>query len=67
MGAPQIFNFLAIAFEKEIDPYPCPDDPAEGPCLQQYKATWVTLDDICNWIFLCELILNYYGAGLRRF
>lgn len=28
---------------------------------------WVTLDDVCNWIFLFELILNYYGAGHKRF
>ena len=59
-----IFNFFAIAVEKEIDPYPCPDD---GICLQQYKATWVLLDDICNIIFIIELIMNYYGAGLKKF
>ena len=62
-----IFNFFAIAVEKEIDPYPCPDDENMGPCLQQYKPTWIFLDDMCNYIFIVELLTNYYGAGLKKF
>ena len=54
-----IGNFFAIVIEKEIDPYP--------PEHQFYPATWITIDDICNWIFVFELLLNLYGSFWRPF
>lgn len=48
-----LFNFFAIIIEKEIDPY-----PAE---YQQHRETWLAIDDICNIIFLIELLINMYG------
>ena len=54
-----IGNFFAIVIEKEIDPYP--------PEHQFYPDTWLTIDDVCNWIFLFELMLNLYGSFWRPF
>ena len=63
----QIFNFLAIVAETEIDPFPCPDKPTQlDPCLQRYRPIWSALDDICNVIFILELGLHYYGDGCAR-
>jgi len=63
-----VFNFLAIVVEKEVDPYPCPENPTpQEPCLQRYRPLWGALDDVCNAIFIIELALNYYGSGPARF
>lgn len=56
-----LFNFFAIVVEKEIDPY------SADSGLQQYSHVWTTIDDICNVIFLIELILNLYGSWWRPF
>jgi len=54
-----LINFFAIIVEKEIDPY-----PAE---YQRYRSTWVALDDVCNYIFIIELLINIYGSFWRPF
>ena len=54
-----LINFFAIIVEKEIDPY-----PAE---YQRYNSTWVALDDVCNYIFIIELLINIYGSFWRPF
>ena len=54
-----IINFIAIVLEKEIDP-----QPAE---YQKYRLAWVLIDDICNGIFIVELMLNVYGNFWRPF
>ena len=38
----QIFNFLAIVTETEVDPFPCPDQPTPlKPCLQRYRLSLI--------------------------
>jgi len=54
-----IGNFLAICYEKEIDPYP--------DHLKQHQAVWEVIDVFSNIVFIFEIIINYYGAGTRRF
>ena len=55
-----LFNFGAIVVEKEIDP--CSD-----ASMQKMPSLWRTIDDVCNWIFLFELLLNLYGHWWRPF
>ena len=55
-----LFNFGAIVVEKEIDP--CSD-----ASMQKMPELWAAIDDVCNVIFLLELILNLYGHWWRPF
>jgi len=48
-----IFNFFSVILEKEIDPY-----PAEH---QRHRLVWLRIDDVCNMLFLVELLINLYG------
>ena len=68
---PMQFNFSSLASSSSIslplslkrrsDPY------SADSGLQQYSHVWTTIDDICNVIFLIELILNLYGSWWRPF
>ena len=49
-------NFFTNVFEKEID-----------PSGKKYEATFKSLEDFFNIIFLFELLTNAYGHWLRRF
>ena len=34
---------------------------------KHYMQTWKTIDNVCNWIFLVELMINLYGSFWRPF
>ena len=54
-----LINFFAIVIEKEIDPYESD--------YQRFFSTWQAIDDVCNIIFLVELLVNMYGSWWRPF
>ena len=54
-----VVNFIVIIIEKEIDPY--------KKSHQAEPALWATIDNVCNVIFLVELLVNLYGHFWRPF
>ena len=54
-----LINFFAIVIEKEIDPYESD--------YQRFFSTWQAIDDVCNIIFLVELLVNMYGSYFCAF
>jgi len=46
-----VLNFMTNIIEKEID----------APDGKKYPRTWQALEDTFNWIFLIELLVNFYG------
>ena len=52
-------NFLTIVVEKEIDPY----DAAH----QRHLGLWIGINKFCNWVFLIEILINFYGSCGKPF
>jgi len=52
-----MLNFLCTIVEKELDP----------PMGAKYFEVWLGIGDFFNYIFLCELAINYYGHAPLQF
>ena len=52
-----LINFCFIVLEKEIDPY----SSDVVPNVQKYATLWGRVDDVCNVLFIFELLINFYG------